>query len=142
MDTPGKDNTSKKADSPATGTPDQGRSAFSTGTTTQGGSNFGQGSSQLGGQVYKQGDALNAGSNYDNEAGRLANVSQPDSPTGDKHGGGAAGYDPGREQQEINKEREDMNNERDPKQVDVERPQNPEPDTHEPGKEPGNPGVH
>lgn len=151
MSTPGQDKNSKKANSPASETPDQGRSAFSAGTTAQGGTNFGQGSSQLGGQVYKQGDTANAGSNYGNESGRLANVSQPDSPTGDKkQGGGAAGYDPNREQQEINKEREDMNNERDLGQVDVERQRNPQPDDPTPGKEPGtepgtepaNPGVH
>jgi hypothetical protein len=139
MSTPDQSKNSKKIDNPASETPDQGRSAFSTGTTTQGGSNFGQGSSHLGGQVHKQGDTANTGSNYENEAGRLANVNQPDSPgTDHQKGGGAAGYDPNREQQEINKEREDMNNERDPKQVDVERPGGPQPNQ----PDPDNPGVH
>jgi hypothetical protein len=50
----------------------QGRASFHSGSTTQGGSNFGQGSSQLGGQAYHQGDTGNTGSNYDNEADRLA----------------------------------------------------------------------
>lgn len=121
----------------ASATPDQGRSAFSTGTTTQGGSNFGQGSSQLGGDAYKQGSVANAGSNYDNEPGKLTD--QPSGGT--QQGGGAGGYDVNREQEQINKEREDMNSERDLDDVDVERPQITPDEQEGPGKEPGNPGV-
>jgi hypothetical protein len=132
---------------------DQGRASFSTGSTTQGGSNYGQGSSQLGGSVYQQGDAANAGANYENEADRFGNTGtqaegynppgadaqkgfaahtqagrQDTSAEGDdgKHkGGGASGYDVEREQQQVNKERGDMHNERDLQQLNVEERQDP-----------------
>jgi hypothetical protein len=134
---------------------DQGRASFTTGSTTQGGSNHGQGSSQLGGSVYQQGDAANAGSNYENEAGRLGNTGTQaegynppgaDAQTGfaahtqagkqntsagndddgrQRQGGGATGYDVEREQQQVDKERGDMHNERDLQQLNVEEHQDP-----------------
>lgn len=141
MSTPGFNNQNsenRQETDPANATPDQGRSAFSTGTTTQGGSNYGQGSSQLGGAAYEQGSTANEGSNYKNEAGKLGSTS--DKPeAGTQQGGGAGGYDAGREQQEVNKEREDMNSERNLDDVDVERP-NTSPDTQEqPTPQPGKP---
>jgi hypothetical protein len=39
-------------------------------------------------------------------------------------GGGAGGYDPAKEQQEVNKERDKMHNERDLDQLNVEEQQN------------------
>ena len=65
---------------------EQGRASFTTGSTTGGGSNYGQGSHQLGGGSYRQGSQLNEGSNYDNEAGRLA-----DSSTGTSNEGSSSG---------------------------------------------------
>lgn len=115
----------------------QGRSEHGTGSTTQGGSNYGQGSSNLGGTAYEQGATKKAGSNYENEGGRLgdSSVGTPNegssSPkqgaqevnAGNQDGGGAAGYDVSREQQQISKEQEDMHNERDQDQLNVEREQ-------------------
>jgi hypothetical protein len=125
-----------KSDSPNKA--DQGRSSFSKSSTTQGGSDYGQGSSQLAGsEAYKQGSAENAGSNYGNESRGLGSV-------GNKQQGGGGGYDAGREQQEINKEREEMHKERDPKKVNVEEPEKHSGNEGNPGKEtpqPGTPGL-
>lgn len=145
---------------------DQGRSSFGTGSTTQGGSNYGQGSSQLGGSSYKQGDVANAGANYENESGRLGNTgTQAEgynttdaeaqkgfaahteagqkatvNDDGQQKGGGATGYDPGKEQQEVNKEREHMHNERDQEQLNVENPNPSRGNESTPGTTPETPG--
>jgi hypothetical protein len=116
------------------------RSAFSTGSTTQGGSNHGQGSSQLGGAAYEQGRESNEGANYENERGKLNSLNEDLSKKVENtphSGGGAAGYDADREQQEVNKEREDMNNERDLDELNVEEtpPQQEDEEEQNPLKE-------
>lgn len=95
--------------------PDQGRASFTTGSTTQGGSNHGQGSGYLAGDAYAQGSAQSSGSDYRNEGHKLGDTAETQG--NGKEGGGAAGYDAGKEQQEVNKEREHMHNERDENQL-------------------------
>jgi hypothetical protein len=117
----------------------QERSSFSTGSTTQGGSNYGQGSSSLAGSSYSQGSEGGRGSNYDNEAGKLSNTSETDrgNKSSDiRNGGGAGGYDADREQQEVNKEREDMNSERDLDDLNVDKEQQRPEETNEDAQNP------
>ena len=66
---------------------------------------------------------------------------------GTRKGGGGAGYDVNREQEQINREQEEMQKERDPDQLEVERTNVPQPEINpnreNPGQEPGpeiNPG--
>lgn len=58
-------------------------------------------------------------------------------------GGGGHGYDVEREQSEVNKEREEMHQERDPKKINIEEPQRHPGTESDPGREtpqPGKPG--
>ena len=85
----------------------------------------------------------NSGAEQSNDAYRrdgvhLGEASASESPG--KKGGGGTGYDVEREQREVNREQEEMHKERDPDQLEVERTQNPQPDTNpqpdiNPGKE-------
>ncbi len=91
--------------------PDQGRADFAPGSTTQGGSNHGQGSGALAGDAYGQGSEKSAGADYKHEGHKLGDTAETQNNA--KEGGGASGYDADQEQQEVNKEREHMHNERD-----------------------------
>lgn len=125
-------NSLQNTNNPASATPDEGRSAFSV-STSQANENDAQKSSQLGGEAYKQGSQSDKESGKENETARK-NAEQPLSGT--KQRGGATGYDVDRDQDQVNQVREDMNNERDQRQLDIERA--PDPDEQQESGKPDN----
>lgn len=71
---------------------------------------------------------------YRRDGAHLGGASYGDQSASTQKGGGGSGYDVGREQQEVNKEQEQMHQERDPDQLTPERTQTPRPET-DPGRE-------
>jgi|GEM_PF-2271035 len=84
---------------------------------------------------------------YKRDGAHLGDEQKTQTSGSTRKGGGGAGYDVNREQEQINREQEEMHKERDPDQLEVERTSTPQPEINpnreNPGQQPGpeiNPG--